>query len=153
MQSLCTLRSHCRQWPRNTRYQAGATPYLGRTSTGWIAPACLAHSFHQLVGARQNRWGYGETERLRGLEVQDHLELGRQLHGEIARFLAAQNAIDISGGTAKRVYLVDSVGEQTAVSGKGRYRIDRQYVSGRGQYDRRATRRHECIRHDDKAAS
>src|SRR6201984_3942382 len=43
MQSLCTLRNHCRQWPRNTRYQAGAAPYLGRSSTGWIAPACLAH--------------------------------------------------------------------------------------------------------------
>src|SRR6516162_6201352 len=40
MQSLCTLRDHGRQWPRNTRYQADATPYLGRTSTGWIAPAC-----------------------------------------------------------------------------------------------------------------
>ena len=39
MHSLCTLRDHCRQWPRNTRYQADATPYLGRTSTGWIAPA------------------------------------------------------------------------------------------------------------------
>src|SRR6185436_3573805 len=39
MQSLCTLRNHCRQWPRNTRYQADATPYLGRTSTGRIAPA------------------------------------------------------------------------------------------------------------------
>src|SRR5262245_37966513 len=26
--------------PRNTRYQADAAPYLGRTSTGWIAPAC-----------------------------------------------------------------------------------------------------------------
>ena len=39
MQSLCTLRDHCRQWPRNTRYQADATPYLGRTFTGWIAPA------------------------------------------------------------------------------------------------------------------
>src|SRR6476469_9647630 len=35
MQSLCTLRNHCRQWPRNTRYQADATPYLGRTSIGW----------------------------------------------------------------------------------------------------------------------
>ena len=39
MQSLCTLRNHCRQWPRNTRYQADATPYLGfhgqdRTSAG-----------------------------------------------------------------------------------------------------------------------
>jgi hypothetical protein len=40
MQSLCTLRNHCRQRSRNTRYQAAATPYSGRTSTGWIAPAC-----------------------------------------------------------------------------------------------------------------
>ena len=39
MQLLCTLRDHCRQGPRNTRYQADATPYLGRTSIGWIAPA------------------------------------------------------------------------------------------------------------------
>ena len=39
VKSLCTLRTHCRQWLRNTRYQADATPYLGRTSTGWIAPA------------------------------------------------------------------------------------------------------------------
>jgi hypothetical protein len=40
IQSLCTLRDYCRQQPRNTRYQADATPYLGRTFTGWIAPAC-----------------------------------------------------------------------------------------------------------------
>src|SRR5450830_450054 len=38
-QLLCTLR-HGRHLPRrNTRYQAGATPYLGRTFTGWISPA------------------------------------------------------------------------------------------------------------------
>jgi hypothetical protein len=36
---LCTLRRGRRLPRRNTRYQAGATPYLGRTSTGWIAPA------------------------------------------------------------------------------------------------------------------
>jgi hypothetical protein len=40
---LCTLRSGRRLPPRNTHYQAGATPYRGRTSTGWITPACLAH--------------------------------------------------------------------------------------------------------------
>jgi hypothetical protein len=52
MQSLCTLRDHCRHGSRNTRYQAGAAPYLDRSSTGWIAPACLAHSFDHLVGGR-----------------------------------------------------------------------------------------------------
>ena len=36
MQLLCTLRNRCRERPRNTRYQADATPYLGRTCTGWI---------------------------------------------------------------------------------------------------------------------
>jgi hypothetical protein len=36
---LCTLRRGRRLPRRNTRYQAGATPYLGRTCTGWIAPA------------------------------------------------------------------------------------------------------------------
>jgi len=37
--------------------------------------------FDLLVGAQQNRWGYRKTERLGGLEVQDHLELGRKLNG------------------------------------------------------------------------
>jgi len=36
---LCTLRRGRRLPQRNTRYQADATPYLGRTCTGWIAPA------------------------------------------------------------------------------------------------------------------
>jgi len=36
---LCTLRPRRCHRRRNTHYQAGATPYLGRTCTGWIAPA------------------------------------------------------------------------------------------------------------------
>ena len=36
---LCTLRPRCRRRRRNTRCQAGATPCLGWTCTGWIAPA------------------------------------------------------------------------------------------------------------------
>src|SRR6516225_7576148 len=52
MQLLCTLRNHCRQWPRNTRYQADATPYLGRTFTGWIAPACGWRTYSITSSAR-----------------------------------------------------------------------------------------------------
>src|SRR6516162_11849367 len=62
-----------------------------------------------LVGAQQNRWGYGKAERLGGLEVYDHLKFRRKLHREIARLRAAQNAIDISGGTKKGVYPIGSV--------------------------------------------
>src|SRR6516162_8661845 len=107
-----------------------------------------------LGGAHQNRQWHGKTERLGGLEVHGHLELGRELHREIARLLAAQDAIHIGGGATKRVYPVGCVGEQTAASGKERLRIDRRYVvSGRRRYDRRAMRDRECIRDDDKAAS
>src|SRR6516164_141851 len=110
--------------------------------------------FDDLGGAQQNRWGYGKTECRGGLAVHDHLELGRELNREIARLLAAQDAIDIGGGATKNVYLVNSVGEQAAVSGLARIRIDRRYVvPGRRQYGRRAMHIHEHIRHDDKTAS
>src|SRR6516225_8912173 len=111
-------------------------------------------SFDHLVGAQQDRLRHRKAERLGGLEVHCHLELGRKLHREIAGLLAAQNAIDIRGGATKEVYLVGSVGEQAAVSDKVRCDIDRRYVvSGRRQYDRHAMRDHEWIRRDDKAAS
>ena len=63
-------------------------------------------SVDHLVGAQQNRWGYGKAERRGGLAVHDHLELGRELHREIARLFAAQDAIDIGGGATKEVYPV-----------------------------------------------
>ena len=107
MQSLCTLRNHCRQRPRNTRYQAGAAPYLGRTSTGWIAPACLAHLFDYLVGAADERNWYLEPERLDGLQVDDdfrdllHREIGRLLAFEDAAGVDADQPVQFSNG--KRV--------------------------------------------------
>jgi hypothetical protein len=68
-QLLCTLRDHCRQGSRNTRYQAGAAPYLGPSSTGWIAAACLAPSFNHLIGAHQQRVRYAQAESPCSLEI------------------------------------------------------------------------------------
>src|SRR5437667_7312567 len=63
MHLLCTLRGCCRQQSRNTRYQAGAAPYLDRTSTGWIAPACLAHSLDDLIGNSEKPRRHIQAER------------------------------------------------------------------------------------------
>ena len=56
-QSLCTLRNHRRQRSRNTRYQVDATPYLGRTSTGWTAPACGWRTYSITSSARASTFG------------------------------------------------------------------------------------------------
>ena len=81
-----------------------------------------AQLFDHLGGAQQNRWRYGKAKRLGGLAVQDHLELGRELHREIARLLAAQNAIDIGGGTRKGATASRSLPpvDGNAASGHGR---------------------------------
>ena len=110
--------------------------------------------FDHLVGAKQDRLRHHKAERLGGLEVHNHLKFCRELHREIARLRSAQDAVDIGGGATIGVYPVGSVGEQIAVPGKVRCRINRRYiVSGGSQYDRRAMHERECIPRDDETAS
>src|SRR5262245_15680210 len=107
MQLLCTLRDHCRQGSRNTRYQAGAAPYLGRSSTGWIAPACLAHSLDHLVGAGEQRGRYIDAKRPGGLQIDDELELGRLKDRQIGRLLPLEDMPDITAHLTETVGKID----------------------------------------------
>src|SRR5262245_59641230 len=62
-----------------------------------------------LVSAREKRWWNGDAESLCSLEIDDQVVLGRRLHRKIARLLALQDAIDISGRPAPLILLIDSV--------------------------------------------
>src|SRR5438270_1364811 len=67
-----SLRNHRRQWPRNTRYQAGRYPltWAGLSPAG-SHQLCLAHSLDHLVSALLEKPRYIEPEHLGGLEI-DH---------------------------------------------------------------------------------
>ena len=56
--------------------------------------------FDHLVGTREHRGWHFEAERLGGLQVDDEFVLSRRLYRKVSRFLAPEDAIDVSGRAA-----------------------------------------------------
>src|SRR6516165_32656 len=63
----------------------------------------------QLIGARPQRGGQVETERLRCFYVDHQLVFGRLLNRKVGWLLALENAIDVRGRAAVLVDLIRSV--------------------------------------------
>jgi len=104
-----------------------ATLYLGRTRTGWIAPALrLAHLLNHLVGGEQQVWRNGQAQRVGGFQVDDEFIFGWLLIGQIAGLLATQNAIDVCGGTAVQLNAIGSVTDQPSACYENTFGIDRR---------------------------
>src|SRR5262249_33633670 len=93
-----------------------ARPYLGRTCTGWIAPALPGafHSFDDLVGGGEQRRGHCDAERLCGFQVDHQLVFGRCLYRKIGRLPALEDAVDIARGAPILVEIVRPIGEQSS---------------------------------------
>ena len=66
------------------------------------------------VRAQQQRLRDGDTERLRGFEVDDQLELRRLLDGEVGRLRALEDLVDVYGGAADEIGHVHCVSHQAA---------------------------------------
>lgn len=85
---------------------------MGQKAT-FCAAAKLA-LFDHLVGCREQGLRYGEPERVGSRQIDDEIKLGRLLDRKVARFRAAQDFVDIVGGTPEHARDVWSIGRQTS---------------------------------------
>jgi len=70
--------------------------------------------FDHLVGSGDERGRHGETKRLRSLEIDDQLQLGREFHRQITRFGSFQDFVHIGGGAMKVLSEIDAIADETA---------------------------------------
>src|SRR5215471_3528575 len=79
---------------------------------------------NHFVGAGEQRWRHGKTERLGGLEIDGELKFGGLLNRELGRFRSLENTINISRSLLPQVVIVDPIRNQTAVRHKKAVRVD-----------------------------
>src|SRR4051812_12070827 len=75
------------------------------------------HSIDHLIGAREQARWHGETERLRGLEVDDELETRRLQDRELGRFYTTENLADVNSAMAVLLSNAGAVTHQAAGCG------------------------------------
>ena len=86
-------------------------------------------SFDHVVGALLENPRHVEAERLRGLEVDDEFVLGRPLYRQVARLLALEDAVNITGSLPIHVDLISPIGDQAASGDEETFVVDRgQFV-------------------------
>src|SRR5439155_17477767 len=78
-----------------------------------ISSARSLHLLDDLVRPEQERLRHRESERLGGLEVDDQLELGRLLDGQIPGLRTLENLVHVGGGAAVQVRKVRAIGHET----------------------------------------
>src|SRR6516225_674610 len=89
-------------------------------------------SLNYLVGNGEQRLGDSQTERLCGLKIDAERELGRLDDRKIGRFLASEDAVDITSDTPERVGSDSPVGDEATTGDEQGKAVDgRQLVAGR----------------------
>src|SRR6516162_11689654 len=96
----------------------------------------MARLFDEFIGTGKQRGWHFQAERLRSLEVDHQLVLGRRLHRQVGRPLTFENAIDVRGGASVRVNRISPIGNQAAAGDMVAERVDRrQAVLSSERYD------------------
>src|SRR5215472_9144959 len=106
-------------WPAGTCDRA-----LSQNTTQWQP---RADSFNHLSGERAQRKRDRNPERLRGLEVDDQVELSRLLHRQLSRLLTLEDTPGVGADQAVLVGDAAPIAHQRAGSGKLAKLINRRH--------------------------
>ena len=90
------------------------------------APQQTTSLFDHLIGSCEQRRRHGETERLRGLEIDRQFVLGRRLHRQVGRLLAFEDAVDVARRSPKLIGRIRPVGDQAAAGDEVAEGVDRR---------------------------
>ena len=101
------------------RLTSKTVAYLGRTFTGWTAPALrLAHLLDHLVGARQQCGWNLDAERFGRLQIDDELKFGRELDRHFGWIFTLKNTSCKDPGLPELIAEARSIAHQAAGVGK-----------------------------------
>src|SRR6266852_3880581 len=92
--------------------------------------------FDHLVGEREDLWRNFEPQSPRGLEVDDELELGDLLDGQIDGLLALENPAGVDACLAVRLRNAAAIAHQAAGDGEVARLKDRRGRVAEGQVDK-----------------
>src|SRR5262245_12945640 len=70
--------------------------------------------FNQLMRSGQERWGYGETQRLGSFEVYSEFKRGRLHNRQIGRFFALEDPAGVDTGLPQSIRIVRPIAHKTA---------------------------------------
>src|SRR5262249_20063341 len=112
-------------------------------------------SLDHLVGAGEHCRRNVDAERLRGLEIDHHLEFGRCLNRKISWLLSLENSVDVAGSEPIWLGLIDAVGDQSAFGNKAAEGIHSGQAMLRNRGHNRITLGllHAASGHDDPTVS
>src|SRR5829696_3566774 len=102
-----------------------------------------AASFDHLVGACEERFRHADAERLRGLKVENQLNLRGLLDRQVGRLVALENAADIDPSQAISVGEVGPVTHQAACGNEVAILIDSRHGLAESQRGKLAASRIE----------
>jgi hypothetical protein len=87
----------------DVRFESKADICSAQADVRFVPIADITPLFDDLVSSSEQRLWNVEAQSLRGFEIDDQLKFVRRLHRQVTRFLALENAIDISRGATDRL--------------------------------------------------